>query len=152
MVLAAAEGRQQLLDTIAEAADEIAVALASLGAAYEQLDQSTADRLEETLFQPLQSALGRAKRTHAGFAARHGLGEHSFQAGSPGLASARPKASIDRAADAISRADGTLATLQDSPMALELGDVELRAGVAEVRELIGSFGRRARDLLRTLGR
>jgi len=152
MALAAIEGRQQLLDQIVEAADEIALALASLGAAYEQLDQATADRLEEELFQPLQLALGRAKRAHSGFADRHGLGAHSFEPGSPGPASARPKASIDRAIDAISRADGTLATLQDSPMALELGDVELRAGLADVRELMGSFGQRARDLLRTLGR
>jgi hypothetical protein len=152
MAWATAEGRQELLDTLVEATDEIAIALASLGAAYEQLDQPTADRLEEELFQPVQVAQGKAKRAHAGFASRHGLPDQRFEAGSPGQASARPKASIERARDAISRADGTLATLQDSPMALELGDVELRAGLAEVRELIGGFGQRARGLLRTLGR
>jgi hypothetical protein len=152
MAWGSAEGRQELLDTIVEATDEMAIAVASLGAAYERLDEPTADRLEEELFRPLQLALGRAKRAHEAFAARHSLPEHKFAAGSPGQASARPKASIERAVDAISRADGTLATLQDSPMALELGDVELRAGLADVRELIGGFGQRARGLLRTLGR
>lgn len=152
MTLAAREARGSLLDAIVEAGDEMAVALASLGAAYEQLDQHTADRLEEELFQRVQLALGRVKRTHSGFAERHGLEHDTFRAGSPGLASARPRASIERAVDAVSRADGALATLQDSPMTLELGDVELRAGLTEARELIGGFGQRARGLLRTLGR
>jgi hypothetical protein len=59
-----AEARQQLLDDLAEATDEIALALASLGAAYEELDEHTADGLERTLFVPVQSAYGRAQRTH----------------------------------------------------------------------------------------
>ena len=152
MALTAVEGRQQLLDTLVEAADALAGALASLGAAYEQLDQQTADRLEDDLFQPLQQALARAKRTHAGFASRHGLPAHAFAAQAPGLASLRAKGLIERAIDAVSRADGTLATLQDSPLPLEFGDVELRSGLAEVRELMDGFIRRSRDLLRTLGR
>lgn len=152
MALTAVEGRQQLLDGLVEAADALAGAVASLGAAYEQLDQHNADRLEEELFQPLQQALGRAKRTHAAFAARHGLPAHTFRAGQAGLASLRAKGLIERAIDSVSHADGTLATLQDSPLSLELGDVELRSGVAEVRELIDGFIRRSREILRTLGR
>jgi hypothetical protein len=152
MALTTVEARQQLLDTLVEAADAIAGALASLGVAYEQLDQHTADRLEEQLFQPLQQALGRAKRTHAAFASRHGLDGHAFEAQQPGLASLRAKGLIERAIEDISRADGTLATLQDSPLPVEYGDVEVRKGLAEVRELIDGFGHRARDLLRTLGR
>lgn len=152
MALAAVEGRGQLLDAIVEATDEIALALASLGAAYEQLDHDTADKLEEELFQPVQLAYGRAKRAHAGFAGRHGLEGHAFQAGSPGLASTRAKGLIERAVEGVSRADGALATLQDSYLPLEFGDVELRAGLAEVRELMGGFGQRARELLRALGR
>ncbi len=38
MTYVTAEARQELLDTIAEAASELASALASLGVAYEQLD------------------------------------------------------------------------------------------------------------------
>ena len=39
----AREARQELLDTLGEATDEIAVALAALGAAYEQLGTMPAD-------------------------------------------------------------------------------------------------------------
>ena len=152
MALTTVEGRQQLLDAVVEATDALAGAVASLGAAYEQLDQHTADRLEEELFQPLQQALGRAKRTHAAFAGRHGLPAHTFQPGQPGLASLRAKGLIERAIDSVSHADGTLATLQDSPLSLEFGDVELRGGLSEVRELIDGFIRRSRELLRILGR
>lgn len=152
MALTAVEGRQQLLEALAEAADALASAVASLGAAYEQLDQPTADRLEEELFQPLQQALGKAKRTHGAFAERHGLAARAFEAQQPGLASLRAKGLIERAIDSVSRADGTLATLQDSPLPVEFGDVELRAGLAATRELVGGFVRHSRDLLRTLGR
>ena len=68
-----AEARQDLLDAVAEAIDELAVALAALGAAYEQLDEHHADELEAQLFRPVQVAYGRAKRTHTGFAERSGL-------------------------------------------------------------------------------
>ena len=52
------EARQQLLDAFGEAADNLAHALAALGAAYEQLDDQQADRLEEQLFRPVQRAYG----------------------------------------------------------------------------------------------
>ncbi len=73
MAYAGREARELLLETVAEATDQIAVALAALGAAYEQLDENSADRLEEQLFRPAQVAYGRAKRTHSGFAERHDL-------------------------------------------------------------------------------
>jgi hypothetical protein len=83
----AAQARQELLDAIAEAIDQIAVALAALGGAYELLDERTADTLEEQLFRPVQLAYGRAKRTHAGFAERHALPAGSFATADPGLPS-----------------------------------------------------------------
>lgn len=146
------EGRQELLDALAEAADEIGYALASLGAAYEELDEPTADRLEEELFGPVQVAYGRAKRAYSEFAARHGLAGRSFEAQSPGLPSTRARGFIDHAVEAVGSAGGTLATLQDSPRLLEVGDRELRAGVTGVRELLGDIPHRARELTRTLGR
>ena len=152
MALATAEGRRQLLETLAHATEQIGDALASLGAAYERLDQIGADRLEEELFGPVQLAYGRAKRTHAGFAARHGIETRSFGPGSPGPASTRAKGLIERAAEAVNHADGNLATLQDSPLPLEVGDVELRAGLADVRKQMDGFGRRSRGFLSTLGR
>jgi hypothetical protein len=152
MAYTTAEGRQELLDTIAEAIDDLGFALAALGAAYEQLDEANADRLEDELFGPVQVAYGRAKRTHAEFAGRHGLTSRTFEAASPGLPSAGPTGFIDSAINAASKADSTLATLQDSLLPVEVGDAELRAGLAEVRELLGGLRQRARELVRTLGR
>ena len=63
-----AEGRQELLDTIAEAANELGFATACLAEAYEQLDEQSGDRLEEACFRPVQLAYGRAKRAHTEFA------------------------------------------------------------------------------------
>jgi hypothetical protein len=37
-------------------------------------------------------------------------------------------------------------------MPVEVGDPELRAGLAEVRELLGEVPTRAREFVRTLGR
>ena len=127
-------------------------ALASLGAAYEQLDEFTADRLEEELFRPVQGAYGRARRTHAAFADRHGLEGRTFQPASPGVPSSRARGFIDDAVDALRRADDTLSGLQDSMLPVEVGDAELRAGLADVREQIGGLAGRARELIRTLGR
>src|SRR5918998_1503443 len=100
MAYITAEARQDLLDTVADAIDELAVALAALGAAYEQLDEQTADRLEERLFRPVQVAYGRAQRTHTGFAERHGLPTAAFEAGSAGLPSTRARGFIDEAVEA----------------------------------------------------
>ena len=147
-----AQARQQLLDTVAEAIDELSSALASLGEAYERLDEHTAERLEQELFRPVQVAYGRAQRTHAEFADRAKLPRRVFEPANPGAPSQGVKGLIDGALDAVGRADATLATLQDSMLPVEVGDADLRAGLQEVRSLIGPLRGRARELLRTLGR
>lgn len=152
MAFSTLEARQELLDAIAEAIDELGFALASLGEAFEQLDDHTADSLEEELFRPAQLALGRAKRTHADFAARHGLTAVDFAPQSAGLPSRRAKGFIEDAVEGLSKADRALAGLQDSEMLIEVGDVELRSGVSGARELIADLPHRARELLRRLGR
>jgi hypothetical protein len=148
----AGEARQELLDTLAEAIDDIAVALAALADAYEQLGTVPADRLEEQLFGPVQVAYGRAKRTHAGFAQRHGLPARTFTPAAPGLPSTGVRGFVDNAVAAVDDAEAVLSELQDSMMPVEVGDPELRAGLAEVRGLLGEVGPRARDFTRILGR
>ena len=148
----AGEARQELLDTLGDAIDRIAVSLAALGEAYEQLGTVPADRLEEELFRPLQAAYGRAKRTHAGFAQRQGLPARAFVPATPGLPSTGVRGFVDSAVESAVDADAVLAELQDSMMPVEVGDPELRAGLAEVRELLGDVPARAREFVRTLGR
>ena len=152
MTYVAGEARQELLDTLGEAIDEIADSLAALGAAYEQLGTVPADRLEEELFRPVQAAYGRAKRTHAGFAQRQGLPGREFAPANPGLPSTGIRGFVDEAVASAGAADAVLAELQDSMMPVEVGDAELRAGLAEVRELLGAVPGRAREFVRTLGR
>jgi hypothetical protein len=152
MAYVAREAREDLLTTVAEATDAIGLALAALGGAYEQLDERSGDRLEETLFRPVQVAYGRAKRTHAAFAERHGLEGRSFEPASAGLPSQGVKGFLDRALEAVAEADHILAELQDSMMPVEVGDPELRAGLAEVRELVAGVRGNGREFLRTFGR
>src|SRR5881409_3015586 len=132
MSYVAAEARQELLDTVAEAIDHLADALAALGGAYEQLGTMPADRLEEELFGPVQTAYGRAKRTHSGFAQRHGLPARTFTPAPQGLPSTGVRGFVDSVVDSVAEADAVLAELQDSMMPVEVGDPELRAGLAEV--------------------
>jgi hypothetical protein len=146
------EAREELLDIIAEATDEIGVALAALGAAYEQLDERTGDRLEQELFRPVQVAYGRAKRTHSGFAARHGLATRTFEPANAGVPSQGVAGFLERAVDAVATADEMLIELQDSMRPVEVGDAELRAGLAEVRALIEQLPDRARLFMRSFGR
>ena len=152
MSYSAAQARQELLDAIAESIDEIAVALAALGGAYELLDESTADTLEEQLFRPVQLAYGRAKRTHAGFAERHGLSTRTFATADSGLPSHGVAGFVEQAGEAAARADELIAALQDSLMPVEVGDTELRAGLADVRSLLGELPPHATAFMRTLGR
>jgi hypothetical protein len=152
MAYASAEARQDLLGSIGEAIDELNRALAAVGDAYDQLDERTADALEAQLFRPLQSAYGRAQRTYAGFAGRHGLESRSFEATGPGAPSRGVREFIETAADAVSEADTILADLQDSMLPVEVGDAELRAGLAEVRALLDPLPERAHQLVRTFGR
>jgi hypothetical protein len=152
MAITNADARQQLLDAVGDATDDIGVALGSLGEAYERLDEQTADRLEQEMFRPVQRAYGRAQRTHAEFAARSGLPSRRFEPASLGAPSHSVKDLIEGAVDAAARADSTLSTLQDSMLPVEFGDPDLRAGLQGVRELIGGLRPQARDLVRTLGR
>ncbi|HEY3021313.1 MAG TPA: hypothetical protein VGJ32_14040 [Solirubrobacteraceae bacterium] len=152
MAYGTAQARRQLLDDVGAAADEIAIALAALGEAYEQLDEHSADRLEQELFRPVQHAYGRAKRTHAEFAARHGLPARAFRRAAPRGAPAGVKELLDRAVEAVADADEALATLQDSMRPVEVGDAPLRAGLAEVRRLLGDVAGRARRFVSVLGR
>ena len=152
MAYSAGEARGKLLEDVAEATDQLALALASLGEAYEELDEQTADALEEQLFRPAQSAYGRLRRTHAEFAERVGLPGRNFEPSSGGLHSADPRVYVERAVEAIEQADHILAELQDSMLPVEVGDRELRAGLSETRAAIAELPARARRLMRTQGR
>ena len=152
MAYITAEARQQLLDDLAGAIEAIGDALAALGAAYELLDEQTADRMEELLFRPVQQAYGRAQRTHTSFAERYSLPVRTFPPGRSGSTSGGARALLDRAVDCIDEADDALVELQDSMMPVEVGDAELRAGLAAVRGLVEEVRDRSRDVLRTLGR
>ncbi len=152
MAYSADEARRRLLDDLAAATDQLALALAALGEAYEELDEQTADRLEEELFRPVQAGYGRLRRTHAEFAGRHRLPTRTFQRSSGGLHSGDPRVYVERAVEAIERADHALAELQDSMLPVEVGDRELRDGLSEVRETIAELPARARRLMRAQGR
>jgi hypothetical protein len=145
------EGRQQLLDELGSAADAIGIAIAALGEAYEALDEQNGDRLEAVLFRPAQAASGRAKRTYAEFAGRHGFPARTFAPGVAGHAS-DARGHIDHAVEALRRADDELGELQDSMLPVEVGDAEVRAGISETRALLGPLPTAARELERTLGR
>jgi hypothetical protein len=152
MAYVTAEARQGLLDDVAQAIEELGVALAALGAAYEALDEASGDRLEEGLFRPVQAAYGRAQRTHAAFAARYGLPGRSFAPASAGLPSQGVKGFLERAVDAIAESDTLLAELQDSMAPVEVGDAELRAGLADVRSLLADLQDRAALFVSRFGR
>ncbi|MEX1142133.1 MAG: hypothetical protein WD993_04485 [Thermoleophilaceae bacterium] len=152
MAYASVDARQELLDGLAAAIDDVGYALATLGSAYEQLDEYSADKLEQALFRPSQTAFARAKRTYAEFAGRHGLTTRGFEAQAAGLPSTGAKGFIDAAVEAVGEADQALATLQDAPSFVDVGDLQLRAGLADVRKLLGGIRIDARDLVRRLGR
>jgi len=144
-------GRLQILEDAAVAADELGVALAALGEAYEHLDEQSAERMEDELFRPLQAAYGQLKRTHSEFAARYGLPSRTFASASPGLP-ADPRVLLGRVADSAQTADATLAELQDSLLPVEVGDEPLRTGLARVRTLIAPLPNLANRFIRTVGR
>ena len=147
-----ADARKQLLDTVAEAADALGAALASLSEAYEQLDERSGDAVEEQLFRPVQMAYGRARRAHASFAERHGLPGRTFEPAVAGAPSKGVKGFLDSASASVADADRTLATLQDSMLPVEVGDMQLRGDLEEVRSLLQGLGARAHEIVRTFGR
>lgn len=152
MPYASADARRELLVEVERAADHLSVALADLSEAFELLDDSSAERLEADLFGPVQAAYGRIRRTHGEFARRYKLDDGAFATAARGAPGRGIKAFLDDAAKEVQEADMTLSTLQDSMLPVELGDPELRGGLAQVRELIGSFQTRVREFERTLGR
>lgn len=152
MAYTTAEGRERVLSDLAVAIEQIAEGLAALGEAYEQLDEHNADVLEEQLFRPVQHAYGRARRTYSEFAARTGQRPRTFAPHTPGVQSQSVQALIERGVDASRDADQSIADLQDSMLPVEVGDPELRAGLAAVRELLATVPVRARALTRTVGR
>jgi hypothetical protein len=152
MTYTTADARQGLLDTVAVAIEQLGLALAALGEAYEQLDEQSAERLERELFRPVQIAYGRAQRTYAGFAERHELPGRTFAPATPPAPSSGARGFIDSAVDAVASADHALSELQDSLAPIDVGDAELRDGLREVRELVGKLSASAREFVRTLGR
>ena len=152
MAVTTLEARTQIVDELGGATLQIAYSVACLGAAYELLDETTADRLEDELFRPVQRALGRAKRTNAEFAARYGLSAPNIEPPSPGVPSQGVRAFVDHAVNAAAEASRRIAELQDSMLPIEAGDPELRAALAEVRELVDRLAAPARTFLSTLGR
>ncbi len=152
MAYVTAEARQELLDAIAQSVDRIAAALAALGDAYEQLDEGSADTLEAELFRPAQVAYGRAKATHTAFAQRHGLRVRVFRPAPSSIVERTAHQRVEAALEAANEADEGLATLQDSLKPIEVGDAELRAGLAEVRRMLDPLPDRARRFVSVLGR
>jgi hypothetical protein len=146
------QARQQVLDVLAVAGDELDSALALLGEAYEQLDEHAADVLEAELFRPVQLAYGRIKRTHGEFAARSQLSGRAFESAPDVAPRSGAKELIDAAVHTAGKADAALVELQDSMLPVEVGDAELRADISAVRGLIGGLRGRAREVVRTLGR
>jgi hypothetical protein len=147
----ASEARQELLDEVGLAIEELARAIAAVGEAYDALDEHMADRMEEELFRPLQGAYAAATRTHAGFASRHGLPSRRFDP-APAPAPRGVRRLVEEAVDSAAHADQVLADLQDSMAPVEIGDPELRAGLADVRTRLGELPSRAQGLIRVLGR
>ena len=80
MAYTTSEARQELLDTVAQAANELGFASACLAEAYEGLDE-----------------YGRAKRTHTEFAVRHGFASATFEPQPAGLPSQGAAGFIARA-------------------------------------------------------
>ncbi len=155
MTYSSDEGRRELLEATAEAAEAIGAALTAVGEAYELVDEDTADRVESELFGPVQAAYGRAKRSHAEFAERHGLAPQPFAAASdphPPPPSAGAAGYVEHAVETAQHADDILSELQDSMLPVEVGDPELRAAIADVRTRLAEVPVRAGGLLRTLGR
>lgn len=152
MAMTQVEQRQQILDDLAAALDQLGLAMACLSEAFEQLAVDAADRLDAELYRPVQRAYGRGKRTHAQFAQRAGLLGDTFEPPSAGPASQSAKELIQKMAAALADADRRVAELQDSMLPIEAGDAELRAGLGEVRELLEPVPRAAALFLRSLGR
>jgi hypothetical protein len=148
---AADEARRELLEEVAQSIDELARAIAGVGEAYDAVDERMADRIEAELFKPLQGAYAAATRTYSGFAARTGLDARSFMPADP-PAPRGVRDLVEEAVDDAAHAEQILADLQDSLAPVEVGDPDLRAGLADVRRRLGEIPGHAEQLIRVLGR
>lgn len=145
------EGRTQILDDAGAAVEQLSIAVAALGEAYEHLDEDAGERMETQLYRPLQGAYGQLKRTHSEFAQRSGLPGRNFPV-APVTAPEDARASLEHAADAIQAADEMIAELQDTLLPVEVGDQELRSGLSGTRSVIAPLPERCDEFVRTLGR
>lgn len=152
MAITRQEAQEQILAELASATDRVALAVACLGEAYEQLSDDEGDRLEADMFRPAQKAYGLGKRTHDGFAKRVSRPALSLEPPSPGRPSQGAKAFVERAVEAAADADQMIAELQDSMLPIESGDAELRAGLAAARASLDGVPAGAKPFLSTLGR
>ena len=152
MAITGHEAREEILDDLAIATDLLAVTTASLGEAYDMLSVTSADRMEAGLFRPAQKAFGRCKRAQAQFASRSGLQSRDPDTPQLGPPSQGAKGFIEAALTASVEADRAIAKVQDSDLAIEFGDPELRAGLSEVRSFLHELPGATREFLRTLGR
>jgi hypothetical protein len=152
MAYVTSEARQELADSVADAAGQLGTAVACLGAAYEGLDDDHGDRLEEALFRPVQLAYGRAQRVATSFAERTAIKVPSIDARDAGPPSRGVRGHIEDAAEAVFLAESILTELQDSLSPVEVGDAELRAGLADVRERIAGIPSAADHFISRFGR
>lgn len=152
MPISTQESHERIVGDLGAAAEQLALAVACLGEAYEQLSVMAADRMEADIYAPVQRALGRTKRTRSQFAERVGREASPIADPQTGRSSQGAKVFIERAAGATTQAGGLIADLQDTGMAIESGDAELRAGLSEIRDLLAPVPAQAREFLRTLGR
>jgi hypothetical protein len=147
----ASEARKELLGEVAGAIEELSSAIAAVGEAYDAADEAMADRIEADLFKPLQGAYGAATRTYAGFASRAGLPSRKF-APAPLPAPHGVRELVEKAVDDTAHAEQILADLQDSMAPVEVGDPELRAGLADVRRRLGNLPAQGERLIGRIGR
>jgi hypothetical protein len=147
----ATEARKELLGEVAGAIGELSRAIAAVGEAYDAVDERMADRIEAELFKPLQGAYASATRTYAGFASRSGLPPRKF-APAPQPAPHGVRELVEAAVDDSAHAEQILADLQDSMAPVEVGDPDLRAGLADVRRRLGELPAQADRLISVLGR
>jgi hypothetical protein len=147
-----AEARDRIIGDLEAAEEELSAAVTALGEAFEALPEGSADRLEDELFRPVQKAYARTKRTRTGFAQRVSRDTDEPESKPVGPPSQGAKGFVQEAAAFAGQADLILSELQDSMMPVEGGDAELRAGLSEIRELLGPVRTNAAMFLRTLGR
>ena len=152
MAFTTAEARDRIIGDLEAAEEELGLAVAALGEAFELLATGSADRLEDELFRPVQKAYVRTKRTRTGFAQRVAHETDEPEPKPIGPPSQGTKGFIQQAAAATGQADLILSELQDSMMPVEGGDAELRASLSEIRELLSPVRVSAGTFLRTLGR